>query len=128
MNSLTSKDIREKAEAYISDARNEMCRADEDVVPQLIFNNIRNAMELIFTSFLNQKGQQPTSEGLREMAKQCAGLDARFDKLRMDLIPREGNEQMRYINMDSLDNCVAVAEEAMDLLKQPAWPESKHVK
>lgn len=128
MNSLTIKDTLEKADAYIQDARNELCRAEEDVVPQLIFNNVRNAMATVFETYLQQKGQSPKSENLRDLAKQCANLDARFGELRMDLIPNEGNEQMRYINLNSLDKCIAVAEKARELIHQPAWPKSKHVK
>ncbi len=128
MNKFNLNDNFETANGFIQNARNELFRAEEDVVPQLIFNNVRAVLKLVFTSFLHQRGHSPGPIGLHDMGAYCARLDSRFGELSMELVPHEGNEQMRYINMDNLEKCIDVAEKAVGLMQHQAWPESKRVK
>lgn len=68
-------------------AREEMARAEADVVSYLVCHNIRKATENLLNGFLALNGETTKSAPIDQLLKQCSAFDSRFAGI--DLSPIE---------------------------------------
>ena len=120
-----------EAHSLIAQAKVELNRSKEDVVPHLICANTRKAIANFLSAYLIRSDQAvPETVDLEVLKKACAAVDSKFDELDLQAIDCRfdyGDHEF-CANISKVKECFALAERTGDLVDFKTWPLSVPVK
>jgi HEPN domain-containing protein len=109
----------EKAEERLSQAKEELCKPQEDVVSYSVCQNAFYAIKNYLGSFLNEnKVGFEESESVEELLKKCRSLDKRFNELHLAPLYHPTETEHIWMNIDTANDYVEMAERTRQMFSK----------
>jgi hypothetical protein len=120
-----------QGDEFLKSAKEELLKAQEDVVPQMVCNSARQAIASYLKSFLLKKGiQNEPKVPLENLIKQCRKVDGRFNALDLEKMHCDiGSHEVDFCdNLTQVNSCLDYAKKTFDLIQSEPWPRSRPIK
>ncbi|NVK49567.1 MAG: hypothetical protein HWE09_07340 [Cyclobacteriaceae bacterium] len=103
--------ILDKADQFISAAKEELCKPEEDVVAYSVCWNAHRAVINYLGSFLKEKGMEfQDNANLEDLLKQCRAIDGKFHGLNLSPMYHRADTEDVWMNLDMANDFIAMAE------------------
>lgn len=117
MDSIVSTQLGQ-AEQRLNQAKNELCKPFEDVVPYSVCNGANDAIVHYLRSFLLfNKKTLPESNAVHDLLRECRSLDARFEELHLAPFYHPTDTEDIWMNMDTAQDFMKMAEKTRQFVQ-----------
>lgn len=109
----------DQAEQLYYQAKEELCKPEEDVVPYSVCQSSFNSVTNYLNSFILRNGRDlPLQQGIEELLTQCRAIDERFQDLHLSPLYDPKRTEDVWMNMDTAQDFLSMAEKTRKLVTQ----------
>jgi hypothetical protein len=102
----------ERAEEYLTEAKEQLCKPEEDVVAYSVCKNAYHAIAYFLGSHLHQSEVSfDESASVEELLMKCQQVDARFHGLKLDTVYQPTENEHIWMDVKTATGFVELAEE-----------------
>ena len=107
----------EDADTFLANAKEGLCKPEEDVVPYYVCDNAHKAILHLLTAYVQRNGHKlPVDPTVRELLALCRGIDPVFDELHLSPFYHPTDTEDIWMNLDTASDFLTMAEKTQELV------------